>query len=440
LVTQWLGAAGTPQPGSWRDSWNSYALSLRTVVWMQELARRRSRLPQDLVQRMEVSCAQQLRFLERNLETDLGGNHLVKNIKALIWGSAYFAGAEAAHWRAIGLELLRQELPRQILADGMHEERSASYHAQVFADLMECRHALGLDPLGGRLDATLARMAQVTADMAHPDGGPALFNDAGLSMAYAPGDCIDVYERLFGTRPRARPVFGLETAGYFGLHAPQSTLIIDCGRIGPDDLPAHAHGDVLSFEWSVGDDRLVVDQGVFEYVAGERRQQARATASHNTLALDGVDQADFFGAFRCGRRPSVEVLRWSPESRSLKLEGSHDGYAHLPGQPRHRRTFEASPTQLVIRDRLEGTTDRLVHARFLLHPDVTVELERDEVMLRRARHEIVVTSNGVIRVEPAVWWPDMGLELGTRRIVIELARGMIELVTTLRLVTGDAHA
>src|SRR5262249_53295111 len=157
-----------------------------------------------------ASLAQQLHFLEHNLETDIGGNHLIKNIKALIWGSAFFTGPPADRWRSLGLLLLTKELPRQVLRDGMHYERSPSYHCQVFADLLEIRHVLSHDPLGDTLDAALARMAQVTVDLAHPDGLVALFNDAGLSMAYAPDLCLDAYTAVLGgSKPAPRRVFCL---------------------------------------------------------------------------------------------------------------------------------------------------------------------------------------------------------------------------------------
>ena len=354
LVDGWIDATPASGRGAWRDSWNSYALSLRVVVWMQQLALRAGRLGNMFVRRTGTSLAAQLRFLEDNLETDLGGNHLVKNIKTLIWASAYFSGPEAKRWRTKGLDLLSEELDKQFLADGMHDERSASYHCQALADLLECRHALSEDPLGGRLDAVLHRMAQVTADLAHPDGGPVLFNDAGLAMAYRPAECLDVYVRLLGRRPEPRAVFALHDAGYYGLRGGDTYLVADCGRIAPDDLPAHGHGDVLSFEWSVAGQRIIVDQGVYEYSAGVCRQRARAAASHNTLCFEGADQADFFGGFRCGRRPNVRLLAYVPTGGGFVLEGTHDGFRELPGQPRHVRRFDALPGRLVIEDRIEG--------------------------------------------------------------------------------------
>ncbi len=433
LAFAWIAANPRGRPGSWQDSWNSYALSLRVVVLMQELVRRRETLAAAVAERIEASLVEQLEFLERNLETDLGGNHLIKNIKALICASAYFEGPEAARWRETGLGLLTGELGRQVLPDGMHYERSASYHAQVFADLMECRQALGEDPLGGKLDGALARMAQVTADLAHPDGGPVLFNDAGLTMAYAPEQCLSVYERLTGRRPEPRNVFALADGGYFGLRTPEQYLLADCGRIAPDDLPAHGHGDVLAFEWSVKGERLIVDQGVFEYNAGGRRARARAAASHNTLSFDGADQADFFGSFRCGRRPNVTVRHYEPCAGGFALEGSHDGYSHLPGAPIHVRRYEAGPGGVRIADRIEGVPKVAARIGFLLHPEVTAAVEGSRALLTHGEARAEVRCSKPLSIEDAVWWPGMGCELPTRRLSTKLIPGEFIVETSLEI-------
>ncbi|MFN3944307.1 MAG: heparinase II/III family protein [Allosphingosinicella sp.] len=419
LIGRWIADNPPYRPGYWRDSWNSYALSLRVVVWMQQLARHGGRLATaDVLD----SLAAQLLFLERNLERDLGGNHLMKNIKALAWASVFFEGPVATRWRALGLRLLDHELRHQILPDGMHDERSASYHAQVLADLVEIRHALGRDPLSGRLDGAIRAMAQAAADLAHPDGGPVLFNDSGLTMAYSPAQCLDAAARVLGEAPPApSPVFAYPAAGYFGLRAGAVYLTADMGRIGPDDLPAHGHGDIGSFELSVAGERLIVDQGVFEYIEGERRTRARAAASHNTLALDGADQAEFFGAFRCGRRPNVTVRRWETRDGGFLLEGSHDGYAYLPGRPIAVRRIEADAAAIRVHDWIEGRTDRAASAGLLLHPDATAEREDGAILIRRGGAAARLRHSGEAWIEPAVHWPDMGAERPTLRIRLPLA-------------------
>jgi len=423
LIESWIAANPPYAPGSASDSWNAYALSLRVVAWMKLLAARAGRLDAGFAAAAEASLAEQLAFLERHLERDVGGNHLVKNVKALIWGAAYFTGRAADRWRRLGLGLLRRELPRQILPDGVHYERSPSYHAQVLLDLLEIRHLLGVDPFGGALDRALGAMARALADLTHPDGTPALFNDSGLHMGPAPADCLSAYRALFGEAPAPRASFDYPEGGYYGWRGDAYYLVADFGRIGPDDLPAHAHGDIGSIELSVGGERLIVDPGVYEYVEGERRARSRSAAAHNVLAVDGADQAEFFGAFRCGRRPGVEAaFRPDPDGLGFVLDGRHDGYAHRGGPTAHRR-IAARPGTLTIEDWLEGGGGRSASLSFLLHPEARARPVEGGILIARGAVEALLVANPAPSIEADVWWPDMGVELATSRIRLLLPTG-----------------
>lgn len=437
LVDAWLHANEPMRPGAWRDAWNAYALSIRVVVWLQQLAARPG-LDKGLRKRIAESITRQVRYLMRHLETDIGGNHLIKNIKALIWAGAAFEGSEATRWSGMGRKLLHKELPVQILSDGVHFERSPSYHAQVFADLLECRSVLqhNLE----KLDSFLPKMAQVLVDLAHPDGFCAQFNDAGLNMAYAPETCIDAYQKQGFDRPETRPRFAFTAAGYFGVHDGPMKLIADCGALAPDDLPAHGHGDILSFELSIGTQRIFVDQGVFEYVAGPRRNMSRSAAAHNTLSLEGADQADFFGAFRIGRRARSIHSQWEDRPDCVTLEGTHDGYLSAPGNPRHRRKFIVKPDSIEICDVLEAASPQDAKICFLLHPDVSAVAEKENIVRLTwvseagpQQLEILMETSAQMSIEPAVWWPDMGIERPAVRLVANLANGQTRMRTTIQL-------
>lgn len=425
LIRQWIAANPPFRAGYWHDAWNSYALSLRVVVWMQRLAA--WGVGVDEADDIHYSLAAQIDFLTRNLETDLGGNHLIKNIKALAWASAYFAAPESDTWRALASELLNRELPRQILRDGVHYERSPSYHAQVFADLIETRAALGFGAATVSLDAALQRMAAAAAMLAHPDGGPAQFNDAGLTMAYPPAQCLTAYAQATGQPiPKADGAFRLPSAGYFGLHAPGFALIADMGAIGPDSLPAHAHGDIGSVELSVGGLRFIVDQGVFEYGTGDKRQASRSAHSHNCLAIHGAEPADFFGAFRCGRRPKVTVMQYVGGEDRMVLRGHHDGYRHLPGKPEVERRVEVDATSVTLHDRIHGETWHPATSRLLFHPDCSVELRGDTAIVSRGGITLGIRGSAPLHVEDALWWPDMGIEVATRRLCLTLPADCFE--------------
>jgi uncharacterized heparinase superfamily protein len=423
-LRQWLAANPAYAAGAEQDGWSAYSISLRTVVWMQQLAAR-PRLDAGLRAAAQHSLIAQLIYLHRHLESDVGGNHLIKNLKALLWGSACFEGPAAARWRGTALKLLGRELDRQILPDGMHFELSPAYHCQVLADLLETRHALASDPLGGRLDAALGRAAGAAALLAHPDGRIALFGDAGLGMAYAPALCLKAARTLLGIEAEPpRAVFALPDAGYFGTRSDGDYLLVDAGPLGPASLPAHSHADIFSFEWSLAGERVIVDQGVFEYVAGPRRQASRTAASHNTLCLEGADQAEFFGAFRVGRRPRVELLRYEPSEDGFTLEARHDGFARLTGRPIHRRIFVAAGGRLRIEDRIDGNPTAPARVGLLLAPQIRPEIVVSEgVRLRGERASALLTASAPFAIEDAVWWPDMGVEVPTKRLVIALRPG-----------------
>lgn len=430
LMRQWIAANPPFRAGYWHDAWNSYALSLRVVVWMQRLTA--WGVDPDEAKGIRASLAGQIDFLARNLETDLGGNHLIKNIKALAWASAWFGAPESDKWRALASDLLNRELPRQILRDGVHYERSPSYHAQVFADLIETRAALGFGAATVLLDTALQRMATATALLAHPDGGPAQFNDAGMTMAYPPAQCLAAYAQVTGQPiPTADGAFRLPSAGYFGLQAPGFALIADMGAIGPDTLPAHAHGDIGSIELSVGGMRFIVDQGVFEYVVGDRRQASRSAHSHNCLAIEGAEPADFFGAFRCGRRPKVTVMQYVGGEDTMRLRGHHDGYAHLPGKPEVERRVEVGAGGITLHDRILCDVWHTATSRLLLHPDCAVELHGDTAIISRGGIALAVRGSAPLRVEDASWWPDMGIEVATRRLCLTLPADCFEATLTI---------
>lgn len=429
LMRSWIAANPPFTRQSWHDAWNSYTLSLRSLVWMQRIAQVPELAQADII----ASLATQIHFLERHLEQDLGGNHLIKNIKALIWASAFFDGPAAKRWHALGTRLLARELPRQILADGVHFERSPSYHAQVLADLLEIRHALGGDPAGLAIEDTLTAMTKAALALSHRDGGPALLGDAGMTMAYSPAECAQAYTKVTAEDAAQGQHFAFAEAGYFGIHNPDYSLIADMGRVGPDDLPAHAHGDIGSFELSLGDQRFIVDQGVYEYVEGQRRDQSRASPSHNCLTIGGMSQADFFGAFRCGRRPDAIVTHYHQESDGFTLAGHHNGYRHAVV---HRR-FTATPQQVEIYDRVEGDASGAIEIGLLIHPDCTVVINGSEAEISCGPRKLLIKADFAWMVAPAVYWPDMGVEVQTKRLRLTLPPSCRESSIVLQILSAN---
>lgn len=420
LIRDWIENNRTQRPDYWRDAWNSYALSIRVVVWMQEYARR-TELDSDTRTLMVKSVYDQLEFLSRNVEYDVGGNHIVRNIRALLWAGCFFAEEAARRWHSIGRELLEKQLKEQILDDGMHYERSPAYHAQVCSDLLECVYVLDGYEVSG-LNDRLTRMLDALADVTHPDGAVSLFNDGGLNMSRSPQSIQRVARDLLGFTACKRRCITLPSAGYYGYRTEREFFLTDCGRIGPDHFPAHAHGDILAFEWSLDGYRIVVDAGVSEYHPGSWREYSRSTRAHNTVALEEHDQCEFWKSFRVGRRANVICHLYECNRLRFRMDGEHDGYTRLEGKPVHRRFIRSSGSRLVIRDKISAGAGQQAVARVMFHPECEVISDGRAISITRREVNVTLMTSYPFSLETGWWMPDFGRRVSTTVLAIRYGR------------------
>lgn len=415
IVSDWIEQNPPFEDTYWLDNWNSYALSIRTVVWMQQYAIRKGRLERDFVSIFKHSLWQQLEFLSRNVEYDIVGNHLIKNIKALLWGSEFFTDRTAKSWGDLAKRLLGIQLVEQFLEDDMHYERSPAYACQVFVDLLECSTVYSNDALNN----VIQKLSQCLADLSHPDGRVALFNDGGLSMTYSTEECLAVYEKMSGNKVVPRRHFSYPNTGYFGFHSENVYFICDCGNVAPDNLVAHGHADILSFELSVNGKRVIVDPGVYEYSAGVKRDYSRNSLSHNTVTIAHTSQCEFWGAFRMGRRATAKLLQIEKPDSGIVVEGTHNGYSHLSGNPAHTRKFELSSNQISILDAIANRSDHAVSAGLLIAPGLKVELTgSNEATISDGKPIVRITSDGNIHLSTANYYPDFGISHEVYRLQI----------------------
>jgi uncharacterized heparinase superfamily protein len=357
-VAAWI-AANPPAAG---DAWHPYPLSRRLLNWTAAL----TLAPELATGELASSLSLQARYLARNVEDDVLGNHVVANACALVVaGRALGDPALAARGEAV----LRREVPEQVLPDGGHYERSPAYHASVLLDLMVARAVGELD----WLDDPIERMRRFAAALRRPDGLPAPFNDALLELV-PDLELPDVEDG----------VAAFPDTGYVVVRDGGLWLAFDCGPPGPPYLPAHAHADALSFQLWLDGEPVVVDPGTFTYEPGSERDWFRSTAAHSTVLVDGRDQFELWGAFRAGPLPRVELLDGAPLCAVARY-----------GDVEHRRTVVVTNDTVIVRDEVRGGTrleSRLPLARSReLDADAWEEGWLSERLYERARIPVAVT-------------------------------------------------
>jgi uncharacterized heparinase superfamily protein len=363
--------------------WEPFPISLRIVNWLKFLMRNAEGAEAlgegKTVQALLASLRIQALALEARLETHLLANHLLKNVKALMFAGALLDAPESSRWWGEGERLLRRELAEQLLPDGGHFERSPMYHAEVLEDLLDLQTLAKAcsvkGGLGRLLSQCVSRMANFLSVILHPDCEIPLFNDSALEVA-PPITGLLVRAGMSVEAPsNSRPeVTVLPETGYGVVRDPssRSCLIFDCGPLGPDYQPGHGHCDVLSYELSLHGQRVVVDTGVSTYEPCAERLYERSTAAHNTLRIDGEEQAEIWASFRVGRRPRVGRLE-AGEIKDLHfVRGAHYAYQHRGVI--HSRTIALTPGKCwVVIDLLSGKGKHLVESFIHFHPAVGVE-------------------------------------------------------------------
>jgi uncharacterized heparinase superfamily protein len=261
-------------------------------------------------------------------------------------------------------------------------------------------------------------MAQVISDLTHPDACISVFNDGSLNMSYAATECLNAWKKISGSETKTNQHIRLSSSGYYGFRNEETYIMIDAGKVGADHLPAHSHGDIFSFELSVGCERMIVDPGVFEYNPGEMRNYSRATASHNTLTLDDIDQCEFYGAFRVARRANVNVQNYVTRQDGFELTAMHDGYKRLSGKPIHTRKFNLDKNKLEITDEITGGNGQSAAANLLLHPECEIFTGDNEIRIKRNESTIIINPSGKYEIQTALFFPMFGKSVSAKRIKI----------------------
>jgi len=399
------------------------------------------------------------RHIERYLSTYFSPNtHLLGEAVAL-----FFLGIlcpelpNAERWKSKGWEIVLQEAAHQVRDDGVHFEQSTYYH--VYA-LDFCLHASVLAtvnniPRPRQLDEKIEQMLTALSLLGRHGPPPQFGDDDGgrlfdprrnrsehfldpLStgaILFSRGDCKNVAgalreETLWllgedGVRhwDSLEPV-GISTsstalpgAGYYLLTAEQAQLIVDAGPLGAH-RGGHGHADALSVCLQSQGHSLLVDPGTFEYVGpGGERNLFRGTRMHNTLQVDGLDQAETGNVFSWGRFTNSTVEQWVQGQSFDMLIAKHDGYQRLQLPVIHRRwVISLRNGAFLVRDVVEGSGVHRIGIAWHLGEDLEL-IEEGVFGVRGADRQLTFLSDRPPgwkqQIDRAIWSPAYGRKAAT---------------------------
>ena len=355
------------------------------------------------------------RHIERHLSTYFSPNtHLLGEGVALFFiGTLCPELKSSADWKERGWKIVLQESGRQVQSDGLHFEQSVYYHVYALDFFLHARILASRNgiPIPKEFDRTLIRMldalcllgrAGVPPRLGDDDGGrlfdpqrngaehmldplstgavlfqrsdfKSLAGDVQEETLWLLGpDAADRFDEL-PPAPPSRESITLSGSGLYLMadSNPAQQLVIDAGRQGTGTA-GHGHADALSVCISRDGHNLLIDPGTYEYVGdGPERNNFRGTAAHNTMRVDGQNQADPQNPFAWKDLPRTTAERWVTGETFDYFVGSHDGYRRLSSPVVHRRFIFSLKSRLVlIRDVAEGKGEHHLEIFWHLAPDL----------------------------------------------------------------------
>jgi hypothetical protein len=138
--------------------------------------------------------------------------------------------------------------------------------------------------------------------------------------------------------------------------ADRISATFDCGLQGMTPLAGHGHADALNFTLRAFGEEIFVDPGTYDYFSYPLwRRYFKSTRAHNTIEIDGKDQAVMRGSFMWNPQADASCLEWSPNDSGGTVVAEHDGYRRLSDPVVHRRalTLNGRDRTLTIQDRLK---------------------------------------------------------------------------------------
>jgi len=366
------------------------------------------------------------RHMERYLSTYFSPNtHLLGEAVALFFIGTLCPELEpAARWKELGWTIVLKEAEYQVGSDGFHFEQSTYYHVYALdfflhSWILAARNGISI-PTG--FDQTVERMLNALCLLSRAGPPPRFGDDDGgrlfdgrrnhvehLTDPLATGAVLlargDYKYVARGMREETLWLLGSDGAKQFDELAPVQTLIgsaaltacgiylmgngesgeqlvIDAGPQGTATA-GHGHADALSIQLNARGRALLIDPGTFEYVGdGPERNEFRGTAAHNTLQVDGQDQASPTGPFSWKDLPKTTTETWINGECFDLWAGSHDGYARLASPVIHRRfVFLLKSRFWLVRDVAEGRGEHRLDLFWHLAPELS-QLKPDDLVFR----------------------------------------------------------
>lgn len=418
LVASWMTHHAKRLKG---PAWELDITSKRLISWLSHSPVILADADHEFYKRFMASIALHVRFLRRSAPSHRNPTWRLQARIAVAMASLCLPSSNTLLKSASAA--LDEELEQQIFADGGHVSRNPQTVLNILADLLPLRQTY--INLGSALPLlmlpTIDRMFVALRFFRHSSGEIALFNGA----TYASANFL--MQILQNDETGVQTPVKLPQSGFSRLEAGKSIVLMDNGYSPRGTVSRKAHAGCLSFEFSNGANRLIVNSGAPRYQVKRFGEFARLTAAHSTLVIENtsssrVAESDFLGSIFVHGPREINLEDLSSEDH-MGIRSAHDGYLKAFGVVHQRQIrLDRDGKSLSGLDILEIPNDvdnslavgLDVDIRFHIHPSVQLEQLSDGSILLNTHDRDRWIFNATVKpeIEQDIFFADV---LGTRR-------------------------
>ncbi len=361
-------------------------------------------------------------------------NHLISEHAGLFIAASVWKFKESEKWLRHAKKGLEREIILQHTSSGINREEAAEY-IQFITDFFLVSYIVGNstgNPFSDQYREMLQKIGNYIFEFTDDAGNYPKYGDEDdgqllrfssklennflsilFTMAvlfdkpYLAGKCrnVDLKSKILldNTIPAHFPVEKKDSQkskfyasdGHFilrSLHKKNPVYIhFDAAPLGYLSIAAHGHADALSFIMHVNNHPVFVDPGTYSYHADpEWRKYFISTLAHNTVCINGENQASFGGSTLWITKYRTNVIDSRTDENEDFIHASHDGYLKAGIAHSRKFTFLKDEKKVLIEDILDysGNKEIQIDMPFHLHPDLTVENEDSIFTIRGEKFRV----------------------------------------------------
>ncbi len=212
-----------------------------------------------------------------------------------------------------------------------------------------------------------------------------------------------------------------DKGGYTFLRSEDHKLLIgfDYAELGFGSIAAHGHADALSIQVFCSGMPVLADPGSYNYhVPKKIRNENRKTVSHNTVYVEGTEQAEMLGPFLWGKRFKTGQNKTIQREKDVEIESTilYNGITHT------RKIIFDYNRKLIVEDYVKGNGNKDIKQVWLI-PDVQNPVLRNNILTSEM---FSIRTDGTTGISNGTYSNEYGIQDSATYMYAQLHNGYIK--------------